>query len=126
MLKFYQIQLSKSMRKSGEESYELFKRVVGSIVILFNPLSAVALGFLLDKSAIGTKQAQMDVEEMLSHLHSVLEVPKSSANPIRLLHPSFRDFLLAEGMPKPATLGKRKGDASNVIGWLYTAHVFLA
>ena len=33
---------------------------------------------------------------MLFDLHSVLEVPTSSADPIRLLHPSFRDFLLAD------------------------------
>jgi hypothetical protein len=28
------------------------------------------------------------------HLHSVLNVPESQGPPIRLLHPSFRDFLL--------------------------------
>ena len=37
-----------------------------------------------------------DVEQLLSHLHSVLEVHTDSANPIRLLYPSFRDFLLAD------------------------------
>ncbi len=79
-----------------EQLFELFKQVVGSIVILLNPLSAVALGSLLDSSTLGTKQAKVNVEEILQNLHSVLVVPRSSADPIRLFHPSFRDFLLAK------------------------------
>ena len=80
----------------GEDDFifELFRRVVGSIVILFEPLSNNALGSLLGTSASGIQQA--DIEEILSHLLSVLKVPASSAEPIRLLHPSFRDFLLSE------------------------------
>jgi hypothetical protein len=34
------------------------------------------------------------VRARLRFLHSVLEVPESDEHPIRLLHPSFRDFLL--------------------------------
>ena len=74
--------------------FEVFRRVVGSIIILFQPLSIDALGSLLGTSASGIQQAA--IEDILSHLLSVLEVPTSSANPIRNLHPSFRDFLLSD------------------------------
>lgn len=76
--------------------FELFRRVVGSIVILFNPLSTDALVSLLGASPFGVEHATTEVKEILSHLHSVLDVPMSSANHIRLLHPSFRDFILSE------------------------------
>jgi hypothetical protein len=35
------------------------------------------------------------VDQLLTLLHSVLDVPESPDSPIRLLHPSFRDFLLS-------------------------------
>ncbi|RVD88963.1 uncharacterized protein DFL_003126 [Arthrobotrys flagrans] len=62
-----------------------FRQVVGSIVILSEPLSAAALGRLLNID-------QEIVRLRLRHLHSVLNVPEDSQ--ICLLHPSFRDFLL--------------------------------
>jgi hypothetical protein len=65
----------------------LFTKIVGSIVILFDPLSATALANLLALS-------KEDIDETLDHLHSVLDVPDDKDSPIRLLHPSFRDFLL--------------------------------
>ncbi len=34
------------------------------------------------------------IQRRLRHLHSVLQVPDNQKDPIRLLHPSFRDFLL--------------------------------
>ena len=74
--------------------FQLFRRVVGSIAILFEPLSMNALASLLKTPASGIQQA--DIEGILNHLLSVLDVPASSAEPIRLLHPSFRDFLLSE------------------------------
>jgi NACHT domain len=65
----------------------IFRQVIGAIVILFNPLSAISIARLLDvKDEI--------VQMRLRHLHSVLEVPDSQTHTIRLLHPSFRDFLL--------------------------------
>jgi hypothetical protein len=65
-----------------------FKKVVGSIVVLASPLSAVSLGHLL---GIFTE----DVESRLDLLHSVLNIPSDSNAPIRLFHLSFRDFLVA-------------------------------
>jgi len=64
-----------------------FRRIVGSIVILLDVLSASALGQLL-----ATKPRE--VERTLESLRSMLSYSDSEGSPIRLLHPSFRDFLL--------------------------------
>jgi hypothetical protein len=66
-----------------------FKQIVGSIVILLDALPAVILDQLLFIRK-GT------VHRRLRSLHSVLDIPKSQESPIRLLHPSFRDFLLKQ------------------------------
>jgi hypothetical protein len=65
----------------------IFRQVVGAIVIFFNPLSAITIARLLD---VDGRTIQM----RLRHLHSVLEVPDNQGHLLRLLHPSFRDFLL--------------------------------
>ncbi len=72
-----------------------FRAIVGSIVNLASPLSVVSLARLLriDKGDICCR---------LDSLHSVLMVPKREDGPIRLLHLSFRDFLVdtkKEGRP---------------------------
>lgn len=72
-----------------EELLELFREVVGSIVILFDPLPTAALVRLLDKP-------KEEVDQTLNDLHSVLEVPKDPGRPIRVVHPSFHDFLLSQ------------------------------
>jgi hypothetical protein len=72
-----------------KEVIELFRKIIGAIVILFNPLFAAALSELLNKP-------RLEVSQILGNLHSVLEVPENNVHPIRLLHPSFRDFLLSK------------------------------
>ncbi|KAJ3497469.1 hypothetical protein NLG97_g1868 [Lecanicillium saksenae] len=64
-----------------------FRQVVGSIVLLGSPLSAHSLAKLLDISTAS-------VDTRLDMLHSVLSIPTSPQAPVRLLHLSFRDFLL--------------------------------
>jgi hypothetical protein len=70
-----------------------FKTVVGSIVLLYDPLSASALARLLKVEA-------GDIGRVLRPLHSVLNIPRASdgkidrMTPITLFHLSFRDFLL--------------------------------
>jgi NACHT domain len=66
---------------------EEFQRVIGSIVILASPLSATSLDRLLGVPK-GTVDSRTDL------LHSVLSIPSCPDHPIRLLHLSFRDFLL--------------------------------
>ena len=64
-----------------------FRKIVGSIVVLFDSLSAGSLSRLL-----GIPEAV--VHPRLHRLHSVLDIPIGQESPIRLIHPSFRDFLL--------------------------------
>ena len=75
-----------SERKSIE-ILEEFRYIVGSIVILASPLSTRSLARILFVS----KDA---IDDRLDLLHSVLSVP-SSDTPVRLLHLSFRDFLIS-------------------------------
>lgn len=64
-----------------------FKRVIGSIALLSEPLSAIALGKLLNLD-------QDIIHLRLRHLCSVLDIPDNPNLLVRMLHPSFRDFLL--------------------------------
>ncbi|KAK6527688.1 hypothetical protein TWF694_004669 [Orbilia ellipsospora] len=70
-----------------EELYELLKATLGTVVTLFSSLPTVSLEKVL-------QIPQQDIYQTLDDLHSVLEVPKNMHQPIRLHHPSFRDFLL--------------------------------
>ena len=64
-----------------------FQLIIGSIIILENPLSSGSLATLLNIS-------KRNVDRKLGLLHSVLDVPSNPDLPVRLLHLSFRDFLL--------------------------------
>ena len=67
--------------------FKKFQEIVGSIVILENPLSINSLENLLCVP-------KDDINCSLDLLHSVLDVPDDADRPVRLLHSSFRDFLL--------------------------------
>jgi hypothetical protein len=60
---------------------------LGSIVVLESPLSTASLTCLL-------RVPQDEIKCQLDFLHSVLSVPNSEDIPIRLLHLSFREFLV--------------------------------
>jgi hypothetical protein len=62
------------------------KIVLGSIILLRDPLSSCALEQLLNLRPTMVRQT-------LRHLHSVVMVPENDAQVIRLLHPSFFDFM---------------------------------
>jgi hypothetical protein len=64
-----------------------FKQVIGSIVVLFHPLTSVALAKLLNMLMEG-------IYAVLKHMPSILDISDFSDSLIRLLHPSFFDFLL--------------------------------
>jgi len=70
-----------------EDLYEILRATLGTIVILFSPLSTFSLAKLLHTPKEG-------VEQRLDDLHSILDIPEDQDQPIRLHHPSFRDFLL--------------------------------
>ncbi|RDW62068.1 hypothetical protein BP6252_11501 [Coleophoma cylindrospora] len=85
------------------EYYEQFRRIVGSIVTLAEPLSITSLESLLGMD-------QDVIERHLDDLQSVLHVPKDNIMPVRTLHLSFREFLLSDklqdrpfGVNGPAT-----------------------
>ena len=73
--------------KTSMEDKERFKQVVGSIIVLYDVLSLTDISSLL---GLFTRQ----VRAALNSLHSLLHIPDNPHSPIRLLHPSFRDFLL--------------------------------
>jgi hypothetical protein len=79
-----------------EELQHLLKSLLGSIVLLLAPLGAKSLSNLL-----GTTQDH--IHRTLDDLHAIMHIPEESALPLRLHHPSFRDFLLDE---------RRSGDSS--------------
>lgn len=79
--------LRNKMGKEKDRLSKRFKKIVGPIVILFDVLTSHELANLLS-----TSESQVDVT--LNSLHSVLNIPKDKLLPIRLLHPSFRDFLV--------------------------------
>ncbi|KAF2182636.1 hypothetical protein K469DRAFT_669646 [Zopfia rhizophila CBS 207.26] len=67
--------------------YRLLRNIVGSIVVLFSPLSADSL------SELHVIERQK-VNKALKNLHAILNIPVDQSRPLRLHHPSFRDFLL--------------------------------
>lgn len=69
---------------------ERFRHIVGSMVLLADPLSAESLSKI-----IGMNLATVEIQ--FNKLHSVLNVPTDSSVPVRLFHLSFRDFLVEAG-----------------------------
>ncbi|KAH8885022.1 YVTN repeat-like/Quino protein amine dehydrogenase [Thozetella sp. PMI_491] len=71
----------------AESLLDGFRNIVGTIILLAEPLSGFSLAALLElppKVVFAT----------LNRLHSVLKVPSTQNAPIRTFHLSFRDFLL--------------------------------
>ena len=64
------------------------RQVVGTIILLADPLSAGTLGQLLRLDVGGIRLA-------LRRLQSVLVIPQDDDRPILVFHPSFHDFLTA-------------------------------
>jgi len=72
--------------------YLHFKLVVGTVLLIANPLSIKALsGLLMNYS----KQSR--IHSTLRTLHSLLLVPDTIEEPVRIFHKSFPDFLLDSG-----------------------------
>ncbi|KAF7976227.1 hypothetical protein HWV62_7250 [Athelia sp. TMB] len=69
----------------SEELGKRLKAVLGSIVLLQDPLSSSSIEKLLN--------TEVGVEQTLTHLHSIIFVPEDGTRVIRALHPSLFDFL---------------------------------
>jgi hypothetical protein len=74
-------------KKEKEELYCMLRQILGTAAVLFSPLSVYSLSGLLHVM-------KEDIDRTLEDLHSVMDVPKDQRRPLRLHHPSFRDFLL--------------------------------
>lgn len=90
--KIYLTVLKGSIRPDFDEEEQkehcsILREVLGAVVILFSSLSATSLARLLDIP-------KGDIDESLKDLHAILDLRKEEWDPIRLHHPSFRDFLL--------------------------------
>lgn len=112
----YKLVLRQSIARGSDEDTEdlamLFKQIVGSIIILSDTLSAAALAELL-KLSFSQKE---DMQEMLKHLGSVLNVPDDETFPLQLFHLSFRDFLLNKTRCQDPLLDK--GGCTNPQLWV--------
>jgi WD40 repeat protein len=75
------------------EFYIKLRLVIGSIVVVFNPLSCSSLEGILGMKAgrVGTA---------LRRLHSIFIVPESEVDPIRICHKSLADYLQDENRCK--------------------------
>jgi hypothetical protein len=69
-----------------------FQEIVGIIILLATPLSVNVLAQLINLPRI-------DISNRLDGFHSVLNVPENINSPIRILHLSFRDYLLTTDSP---------------------------
>jgi hypothetical protein len=88
--KIYTQMLERSIKLSSAnipDFVKCFRLVVGTIVMLYEPLSVAALASLVDK----TKPM---VNDQLRNMYSVLNIPRDQTTAVSLLHPSFRDFLI--------------------------------
>ena len=74
-------------KQERKKWYKLLRETAGSIVLLYSPLSAFSLAGLLHIH-------EEDIIRRLHDLCSILDIPEERARPIRLHHPSFRDFIL--------------------------------
>ena len=90
--KIYITVLKNSLRSNFSDQekndfYKKLKEILGSIVLLFSSVSADSLAILINHPG-------ENLRLMLDHLHSILDIPIGQSCPIRLHHPSFRDFFL--------------------------------
>ncbi|KAH9203237.1 hypothetical protein DL95DRAFT_529729 [Leptodontidium sp. 2 PMI_412] len=72
-----------------EDACDMLKHTVGSIVVLLSPLSTSSLSRLL-------RLPKEEVDQTFEDLHAILDIPEDPTYPIRLHHPSFRDFVLSK------------------------------
>jgi hypothetical protein len=70
-----------------EEHCKMLRLILGSLAVLHSPLTAQALGELLNVAEEG-------IGPIVEDLHAILDLPTDETQPLRLHHPSLRDFLL--------------------------------
>jgi hypothetical protein len=85
--------MSRAFPNISSRLSERLKSILGSVVLVREPLSSFALGHLIGLIA-------SIVREALVHFHLIIIVPEKDPPTIRLLHPSFFDFIRPDAMPE--------------------------
>ncbi|KFY27130.1 hypothetical protein V491_01015 [Pseudogymnoascus sp. VKM F-3775] len=86
-LAIFQNSIHKYKKPERKKWRKLLNTITVTIAVLSSSLSTQSL-----KTLLGTTQDQID--QALNDLHAILDIPKDITHPLRLHHPSFRDFLL--------------------------------
>ena len=81
--------LEQAFHSRDQDFYSHFKLVVGTILLIVNPLSITALSDLL-----GSCSTQSKISSTLRALHSLLRIPDNTEDPVHIFHKSFPDFLM--------------------------------
>jgi len=76
------------VNSQDHEFYSHLKSVVGAVLLVFNPFSVRTLSNLLRNCYTPSR-----ISKALRPLHSLLIVPESMEDPVRIFHKSFPDFL---------------------------------
>ena len=74
----------------NHQQYLHFQTVVGTILLLFNPLPIKGLSELMGYSI-------QRIRNTVRSLHSLLLIPENMEDPIQIFHKSFLDFLTSSG-----------------------------
>lgn len=92
--RMYTTVLTHSFKISGKLDSEemarrkfLFHRIIGSIVVVYDALSISQLADIL-------QEPRAEISKTLHQLHSIIDVPEQEDGVIRILHPSFRDYIV--------------------------------
>lgn len=92
--RMYTTVLTHSFKMTGKLDSEemarrkfLFHRVLGSIVVVYDAISISQLAEIL-------QEPRAEISKTLHQLHSIIDVPEQEDGVIRLLHPSFRDYIV--------------------------------
>jgi hypothetical protein len=86
----YQEIIQKAIKSFPDETITRCRSILGTIVLLFDPLSLCDLAELLE-----LKPSQ--IREVIKDLHSILLVPSKDDGIIRTFHASLHDFLTDKG-----------------------------
>ncbi|RPA72110.1 hypothetical protein BJ508DRAFT_315020 [Ascobolus immersus RN42] len=96
--------LNTSIQLKDATVYEKFKKIIGPVVVILDTVGISTLASLL-----GFKEK--DVKVVLNRLTSLLDISTTDKvrDSIRLIHPSFRDFLL-DSERSPAHISIKEGE----------------
>ena len=76
-----------NVHPDNSQKHHCFRTVVGTILLILNPLSIKSLSDLLGHNT-------QYIKNTIRSIHSLLHVPEGTEDPIRIFHKSFPDFLM--------------------------------